>query len=559
MSTDGRFTFIVAGEAGHGVRRAGNVAADLCSGMGRYVFQMDDYQSLIRGGHNFSVITSAPQPVLSQFLRADLVVALDKRSVGLHRDHLSTDGTLVYNSDAVSDAPEGAVGLPLSSLAKDYPRPDLRLGVASIVVLLVATGFSRDEAADFIRRQYARDVENNVKYGLSVYDAAVQILQGRYHLARGDAPATMLAGNEAIALGAYAGGLDMYFAYPMTPSSSILHFLAARSEDLGVVTVHPESEVAVMNMAVGAASVGARAAVGSSGGGFALMEEGFSLAGMSETPVLCILSSRPGPSTGVPTYTAQGDLGFALNQGHGEFPRIVASPGSIGEAYELAAELMGLAWAFQTPAILLTEKHLSESRMTVQLPSDLPEIPEPLMHEGSAAEYRRYENTESGVSPLRFPPSDALIKWTSYEHDESGITTEAADIIAMMQEKRLRKRKGLIEKLRRMRTVNRYGSSRNVVVTYGSTAMSVREAVAIGKLDVQVVQPVYLEPFPEWEFEQLSGSGVIVVEQSCEAQLAALLKHRTGVSVRNSITQYDGRPFDPEELAARLKEVLANG
>jgi 2-oxoglutarate ferredoxin oxidoreductase subunit alpha len=558
MSDRERFTFLVAGEAGHGVRLAGTIAADLAGEMGRYAFQMDDYQSLIRGGHNFSVVTSSPQPVLSQSIHADLVVALDKRSHVVHQNHLSMDGTLVYNSDAVSEAPGSAIGLPLSTLAKGYTRAALRLGVASVAVLLAAVGFSREEAAGFIRRKYPRDVENNVTYGLSVYDAASERVMGRYTLAKGQAPATMLTGNEAISLGAYAGGLDMFFAYPMTPSSSILHYLASKADDFGIAVMHPESEIAVMNMAIGAASVGARVAVGSSGGGMALMEEGMSLAGMSETPVLCVLSSRPGPSTGVPTYTAQGDLSFALNQGHGEFPRIVASPGTAAEAFELAAELMGLAWAFQTPAILLTEKHLSESRMTTPLPEALPDVPQPVMHRGRKA-YRRYENTDSGVSPLKFAPSAALIKWTSYEHDESGITTEDAGTIARMHEKRLRKRRSLIESLHGMRTVNRFGSGKKVIVTYGSTTMSVREAVSFGGLEVQVVQPVYLEPFPEWELQDLAGTEVVVVEQSCAGQLAALLERRAGVRIRGAVTQYDGRPFDPEDLAARLKEVLADG
>jgi len=558
MSNRERFTFLVAGEAGHGVRLAGTIAADLAGEMGRYAFQMDDYQSLIRGGHNFSVVTSSPQPVLSQYINADLVVALDRRSYGLHQKHLSMDGTIVYNSDAVSEAPGTAIGLPLSALAKGYTRAALRLGVASVAVLLAAVGFSREEAADFIRRKYTRDADNNVTYGLSVYDAASERVLGRYPLAKGHAPATMLTGNEAIGLGAYAGGLDMYFAYPMTPSSSILHYLASKADDLGIAVMHPESEIAVMNMAIGAASVGARVAVGSSGGGMALMEEGMSLAGVSETPVLCVLSSRPGPSTGVPTYTAQGDLSFALNQGHGEFPRIVASPGTAAEAFELAAELMGLAWAFQTPAILLTEKHLSESRMTIAVPETLPDVPQPLMHRGRKV-YRRYENTDSGVSPLKFAPSGALIKWTSYEHDESGITSEDAGTIASMHEKRLRKRRSLIESLHGMRTVNRFGSGKKVIVTYGSTTMSVREAVSFGGLDVQVVQPVYLEPFPEWELQDVAGTEVVVVEQSCAGQLAALLEHRVGVRIRGVVTQYDGRPFDPEVLAARLKEVLADG
>jgi 2-oxoglutarate ferredoxin oxidoreductase subunit alpha len=183
---------------------------------------------------------------------------------------------------------------------------------------------------------------------------------------------------------------------------------------------------------------------------------------------------------------------------------------------------------------------------------------QPAMYKGKG-DYRRYEITESGVSPVAFAPSAPLIKWTSYEHDEIGITTEDAGMIVKMQQKRLRKGRSLIEALRGMRTVNRFGSGKKVIVTYGSTTGSVREAVSFGGLDVTVVQPVYLEPFPEWEFQELAGSEVVVVEQSCTAQLATLLERRTRVKIRARVTQYDGRPFDPEDLAARLKEVLADG
>ncbi len=558
MTSGGRFTFLVAGEAGHGVRRAGSVAADFFGELGRYTFQMDDYQSLIRGGQNFGVVTSSPSPVYSHYMRSDLVVALDERSYHSHVNHVAPGGVLVYNSDAVKDAAAPAVGLQMSTLASGYSQPALRLGVGAVVVLLTAVGLSRDEVAAFVRLKYERDADGNVAYGLAIHDAIAGTLHGRFALAPGDAPTTMLTGNEAIGLGMYAGGLDIYFAYPMTPSSSILHFLASKAEELGIAVVHPENEIAVMNMAIGAASVGARAAVGSSGGGLALMEEGMSLAGMSETPVLCILSSRPGPSTGVPTYTAQGDLFFALNQGHGEFPRIVASPGTVSEAYEIAAQLMGLAWAFQTPAILLTEKHLSESRMTVDIPETLPEIAAPVLGRGGV-KYRRYENTRNGISPLAFAPSHGLVKWTSYEHDETGITTEDAGTIALMQQKRLRKRESLVQTLRGMKTVNRFGSGGRTIVTYGSTTMSVLEAVACGGLDVTVLQPMYLEPFPVWEFDDVVKDGVIVVEQSCAGQLAMLLRQTCGLEVTGSVTQCDGRPFDPEDLATRLKEVLADG
>ena len=548
------FTFLVGGEAGHGVRRAGIVAADLFGEWGRYVFQMDDYQSLIRGGHNFSVVSSSTAPVLSQYMKADLVVALDARSIEKHREHLSSDGILVYNSDAAGEASSDAIGLPLSSLAKGYTHAELRLGVGAVSVLAARVGITRSALEEFIRLKYERDAEGNVSYSLSVFDQAVKSIRAT-QLERGDAPATLLTGNEAIALGAYAGGLDVYFAYPMTPASSVLHYLAAHAADFGIAVVHPESEIAVMNMAIGAASVGARTAVGSSGGGVALMEEAMSLAGMSETPIMCVLSSRPGPSTGVPTYTAQADLSFALNQGHGEFPRIVASPGTVEEAYQIAGELMTLSWAFQSPSILLVEKHLSESRMTVRIAENVPVMPHPVM-DVEAQDYSRYVDTPSGVSPLRFAPSDAVVKWTSYEHDENGISTEDPDMVCVMQEKRRRKRDSVVEHLKEMSCVNRFGETGPLIVTYGSTTMSVLEALASGDVAARVVQPVYLEPFPEWEFAAFDGEEAIVVEQSCDAQFAELLRRRTGLKVVASILQYDGRPFDPEDLARRLKEVL---
>ncbi|MCK5213190.1 MAG: 2-oxoacid:acceptor oxidoreductase family protein, partial [Dehalococcoidia bacterium] len=185
MSGSNRFTFLVGGEAGHGVKRAGTVAAELFAESGRYAFEYDDYQSLIKGGHNFSVVTSSVQPVFSQYLHADVVVALDARSYRLHRDHVASSGLLVYNSDLVKDAGAGAIGLPLSTLAKGYTLPGLRLGVGSMAVLLAACGFDRDATEEFIRHKYPRDSDNNVTYGLSVYDVALPAVGGRYPLAKG--------------------------------------------------------------------------------------------------------------------------------------------------------------------------------------------------------------------------------------------------------------------------------------------------------------------------------------------------------------------------------------
>ncbi len=547
------FTFIVGGKAGEGVKKAGSTAADMLAGMGRHVFQMDDYPSLIRGGHNFTVVSSSIRPLTSHYMKADLVVALDARSYEAHRSHVADGGVMLFNSDAVEDG--DGVGIPMTSLAAAYPDAARRVGVSGPAALCAMIGWSKGELAAMIEREYRHDLEDNITFAAAVYEAVTAALGEPRPLDTGDDVRAMLTGNQAIALGAAAAGLDLYIGYPMTPASTVLHYLAAHAEDLGVAVVHPESEIAVANMAVGAAAAGARTMVGTSGGGFALMEEAFSFAGMAEAPFLSIMSSRPGPSTGVPTYTEQADLRFVLGQGHGEFPRLIASPATVEEAFTLAAELLDLVWEYQTPGILLTEKHLSESRMTVDIDAGAAAWVDPQLHKGEG--YARYRHTEDGVSPMLFPPSRESIKWTSYEHDEAGITTEEADAIARMHDKRNRKGDALAERLRGLTTVRRYGDAGPLVLTYGSTTMSVLEALAAGGIEARVVQPVYLEPFPVWELEDLKGESPIVVEQSSTGQFATLIAEKARLDASRVITRYDGRPFEPEELAQELAEAIA--
>jgi len=545
------FTYIVGGRAGEGVKKAGAVAANHFAAMGRHVFQMDDYPSLIRGGHNFVAVSTAAREITSHYMRADLVVVLDKRGYDAHVGHLADGGLMVYNADAVSGG-EG-IGLRMTTEAQRYPNPELRVGVAGVAALAAATGMKKDELAELVTKEYRRDLGNNIPFASAMYEAVCEAGGVRFSLKRGDRARPMPTGNQAIALGAVAAGLDVYLGYPMTPSSTILHFLAEHDGDFGVAVMHPESEIAVVNIAIGAAAAGARAMVGTSGGGFALMEEAFSLAGMAEVPLLCVLSSRPGPSTGVPTYTEQADLRFALNPGHGDFPRIVASPGSVVEAYALAAEMMDLVWRFQTPAILLTEKHLSESRMTVDIDTESAVWAEHVEHGGG--DYRRYLDTEDGVSPLAFPPSGELINWSSYEHDELGITTEEGPAIAKMHDKRQRKAETIARHLRGARTVNRFGNDGPLIFTYGSTTMSVLEALRFSGIGARVVQPVYLEPFPAWEFEEYAGQKPIVVEESASGQFATLIRDKTRLEPSTVIRRYDGRAFDPVELAEELKRA----
>ena len=547
------FTFIVGGKAGEGVKKAGSVAAHIFSSMGRHVFQMDDYMSLIRGGHNFSVVSTSSHWLSSHYMNANLIVNFDKRSCETHMNDVAEDGIIVFNSDEQENV-EG-IGIPLTSEAEKYPMKSLMYGVGAVAILASTIGFKKDEMNQAIRTQYPRGIENNVSFANTIYDMVQAGCQNKFPLEKGYKERKIISGNQSISLGALAGGLDVYFAYPMTPASTILHFLAKQAENFGLAVVHAESEIAVINMAIGSAFTGAKSMVGTSGGGFALMTEGFSLAGITETPLLVVLSQRPGPATGVPTYTEQADLSFALSAGHGDFLRIVASPATVEEAYYLTSEMLELVWKFQTPGILLTDKHLSESSMTVDIDIERAKWAEPKMYSGS--DYKRYLNSDDGISPMLFLPSKEVIKWNSYEHDEFGITTENADMISFMHDKRDKKDYTLKEYLKGKETVNVIrGEHPTNIFAFGSTYMSVLEALKYGNINPSAIQPIYLNPLPTWELKEFKNQDNIVVEQSISEQFTALLKEKAGLKIKHTIKRYDGRPFDPIELSKKIKEVL---
>ena len=550
---DDIFTYMVGGKAGEGVKKAGAAAANLFSYLGGKTFKMDDYQSLIRGGHNFSVVSTSKDDIYSHHMVADLIVNLDDRSYKLHKDHLAKNGLMIYNS---GDTKEGeGIGLPIDDIAEDYSKSDLIKGVAGIAVLSYVIGLDIDELRRVIKKEYSKGVEENLSFAEKIYGLAEEKIDKKFIFEKIEDDFPIFSGNESLSLGAASAGLDIYIGYPMTPASSILHFFASHKEDLQIMPVHPENEISVANMAVGATMPGARVMVGSSGGGLALMEETISLAGMTESPVLFVLGSRPGPSTGVPTYTEQADLNFALNQGHGDFPLIVASPGSIEEAFYLSGEMLNLVWKYQTPGIFLTEKHLCESSMNVDIDPSEVGWAEPITTKDED-DYKRYQITEDGISDLMFPPSEEMIKWNSYEHDEMGYTTEDPKMVEDMHDKRRKKTETLKLDLKERNTVNEFGEGEQVIFTFGSTTMSVREALRTDDIHAKVVQPVYLKPLPIWELEKYRDQDVIVVEQNSTGQFAKLLREKCSIKPKTVIRKYDGRAFEPRELADEIKEAI---
>lgn len=553
---------LFGGEAGDGVRSAGSLVGRIFNRHGLYSFVRDDYQSLIRGGHNYSQIRASPEKIWSQKREAEIVIALDERSIESHEDRLTDRGVLIIDSDDLDYESPKTHSMPLTSMVEGVEGIEIMRNSAAVGAVAYLYGLDLEIVNDLMDQFYGGRAEKNILLAEDGYDYAKNNFEKIRDLNfpdREDAP--LITGNQAISLGAAKAGLSVYIAYPMTPSTSILHFTANYQKELGLTVVQPENEIGVINMALGSAYSGARSMVATSGGGYALMQEAVSLAGMSESPILIVECQRAGPSTGVPTYTAQGDLDFALNSGHGEFPSIVLAPGDVEEAFYRAGEALNLAWKHQVPVILLSDKHLSESGMTAQIDPDKVVREKAKLAEGAGSDYERYEITDDGVSPLATPGTpNAVVKTSSYEHLESGYTTEDPEEVVAMQDKRKKKWKGIKKDVRDRNPVKVYGDeeSDKLILAWGSTKGAVLEAMKLIDDSLKLVQPVYLKPFLSEEISKhMKGAEkVIDVENNSTAQLANLIRKETLSTVDEKILKYDMCPFDPKGLAEKLEEVL---
>ena len=545
-------SILVGGQADDGIRQVGNLVAGMMGRLGYRIYFWDDYPSLIRGGHNFSVVRAGKSRIEARSDDLDLIVALNADTVGKHSEHLKPDGIVIHDSDVVDAA---GIGIPLTSLVKQAGGKPIMRNTAALAATGKVLGIDWSTVRDVVESGISKETQLNLKIAEAAYKTAGE---PGFHLKKtGKEPLPLIQGNEAIALGAARAGLNLYIAYPMTPASSVLHFLARYEEELGLVTYHPENEIAAVISAVGGAYAGARTMVGSSGGGFALMVEGLSLCGQSETPVVFVVSQRPGPSTGVPTYTMQGDLGFVLSAGHGEFVRFVVAPGDPDEAFLLTGLAINTAWKHQIPALVLTDKNLSES--TYSFESKGTEVTrDDAVLWGGEGEYKRYLAAEDGISPLAFPATKgAVVKGTSYEHDECGITTEEPAGIAAMHEKRLSKLPFLRREVDRMEAVKVYGDKKSptALLAWGSTKGACIEVARV--MGLRVVQPLVMEPFPVKAMkEALKGAkNLIGVEVNATGSLGKLLACY-GIHLDETILKYDGRPFTVDGLRKRVEEVI---
>ncbi len=534
-------TIKISGEAGRGAQTIGDALCRALKRQGLNIFADQDYMSRIRGGNNFYRIRVSSEPVYSPRENEDLFVDLDKPAI-------SADGSTL-----------------------DIPLGDKFVNSSALGAVACITGIAFDSVEKELRSAFSKKekevIDQNIAAAKAGYEAAsAPGTKGRFAVTSGPAPSPLIMdGNSAIALGAIRSGCKFYSAYPMTPSTTIMDTIAHYADKFGIIVEQAEDEIAAINMAIGASFAGVRSMTSTSGGGFALMVEGVSLAGMTETPVVVVDAQRPAPATGFPTRTEQADLDFVLHAGHGEFAKAVFAPGTVEEAFHLTVRAFNLAEKYQIPVLILTDQHLADSTRNVEASGlNAEKVSRAIVSkEGSRGVrgYKRYALNDTGISPRAVPSwIDDVIYADSDEHTEEGHITEDAAVRVSMVEKRFHKKMaGLSKETVNPKAEGDLGGADIILAGFGSTYGVIKEACEsikgrkIGRIHLSQVWP-----FPsEGLSALLKGPGkLFTVENNAAGQLARLIRRETGIKADGSILKYDGRPFDLDYLVRKIEEAL---
>ncbi|MGH9322040.1 MAG: 2-oxoacid:acceptor oxidoreductase subunit alpha [Vicinamibacteria bacterium] len=577
MSKGYDFTFAIGGAAGQGIATPGNILARLFVRRGLHLNAYNAYQSIIRGGHIFLTVRVKEEPVHTHGDKIDLLVCLNQDTMTRHARHLGAGGHVIFNSDDVqpSEVADGVqvCGLPIKKLTNDHRNKLVQNTVAlGAMVNLMGAEFAVLEEALVLqfKGKGQEVVDENVGMARSGFDyAAAHFKPFGSALPKGRTPLAVWTGNEAIAMGGAAAGVKFYVAYPMSPSSGILHWMAKNARELGIMVRQIEDEIGVANVAIGAAHTGTRTMCGTSGGGFALMTEALGAASMMEIPVVFINVQRAGPSTGVPTKTEQGDLWQALGASQGDFERIVVAPTSALDAFNTLPEIFNLVDHYQCPAIVLSDLLISEGTFSVD-PADIDMHPKidrgALILEGGATNgYRRFEDTESGISPRAVPGLPGYVHVVATdEHDEDGI-------LISDEFTNPHKRRQMVEK--RARKLNSFFSkvpapeiegptdAEVTLVGFGSTQGVLREAIQVlnrNGVKASFLSIKWIKPFHADVVTDLLSKAkkVIVVENNYSGQFYRFMRSETGISVDGHIRKYDGEPLLPHHVVNGVVDHL---
>lgn len=577
-------TIGVGGAAGDGLDKTGDTIAKTCSRLGLHLCAYNSYQSVIRGGHIWLRVRAGERKVYTHGDHLNLLIALNQDSIERHAREVNEGGAIIYNSDKLKIAP-GLAGdnvltapMPVAELLKPLGKlPAVMQNTVAMGALIFLLDLEFDMAAEALADTFKHKgqdvVDQNVNVARAGYEYAKEKfvpLGYQWNFTRVRRP--FVTGNELFALGAVAAGCKFYSAYPMTPASSILHWMANHGAKCGVVVKQCEDELAVMNMAIGAGHAGVRAMCGTSGGGFALMTEAIGMAGMIEAPVVVIEVQRGGPSTGIPTKTEQADLNQVYGASQGDYPRVIIAPTDTTDCYYTAVEAHNLAEKYQLPVTIISDLLLSERPETIE--------PDALRHdvviergeilsewnEAESGQFKRYAFTKSGVSPRAWPGTEgAMYVAATDDHDEEGVVISdvftAPPVRRKIQEKRMRKMEAVLAELPPPR-LEGPADADVTLLGWGSTGGVIREAVALlAQQGVRAnhLQIKYLHPFHSKVVSEILSSckRTICVECNFAGQFARHLRAETGFGVNEMILKYDGEPFEPHHVVEQVQAILA--
>ncbi len=502
-----RLNLLIGGQAGQGVNKISDIITNIIMKQGYFTFNYRDYPSLIRGGHNFNVISISDERIGSFESKLDGIIALNEKTLQLHKNKLKKGGFILT--------------------FKEFEDLGKNINISLAGALMKVLGIDKKLLIEKLKE------ELYVKGAVSAAEKGYQSQEVRFKLKKLNNKVSGMTGTQGIVQGAINSGIDFYFAYPMTPATGVLHELAGKAKKGRFKVFQSGNEIEAVNAALGASFAGARVMVGTSGGGFDLMTEALSFQGQSEIPLTIYLASRPGPGTGVPTYTAQSDLDIALRGGHGEFPRVVIAPGDPTECIEKTNEAIYLAEKFGALSVILSDKHLAESEFS----SD------------------RKPNKPLQIEIKRKIPGKSIVKASGYEHLFNGDTTENAEITRKNAEKRLKKYEEIKKEVKKFEMVKVFGNknSKNLIIGWGSSKTVILDAIS--GLDWKFLQVLYLKPLSdEIKKEMEKARKVVVVEGNVTGQLGRLIREKTGIKIENRILKYDSRPFLSDKLREELKK-----
>ena len=573
------FALGIGGAAGQGVATPGDIFALIFSRRGLHLNAYNAYQSIIRGGHTFLTIRTGVEPVTNMGDHLDLLIPLNQDTMDRHLRLLTAGGACIYNSDTIKpgEVAEGVqlCGLPVSQLA-DIAKNKVAQNTLALGASLSMMGVGFNVLEGVFRAQFGRKgdavVDENVSIARAGYDyATIHFKPFERPLPMTDKRYAVLSGNTALAMGGAAAGVKFYCAYPMSPSTGVLHWMAAHGRKAGIMVRQVEDEIGVVNMAIGASHAGVRSMCATSGGGFALMSEGLGLSAMAEIPIVVIDCQRAGPSTGVPTKTEQGDLWQMLGAAFGDYPRVIAAPFDIADCFTLMPEIFNVTDKFQCPGLVLCDLLLSEGRLSVD-PAVLNFNPpidrgDMITSNGHAhEEYLRYKITDSGVSPRAIPGVPGFTHTVSSdEHDENGVLisdeyTNHAKRRAMM-EKRMRKMQG-IEAMVPPPVLQGPKDADVTLIGWGSTQGVIEEAcellreqgITTNQLQIRWLVPLHGDAIVNILKD---AKRTIIVENNYSGQFARYLRSETSYVADGHIRKYDGEPFMPHHIVEAVREQLA--